>query len=136
MGTLYNFTRLIKKYSSEFTAITVSDGYYDDKGDWTKGEVVVTPLKGAIISHSESKVFRSEGALTQKDKRLFMLKPIDDTLHGAKIVHEGNAYDLSDVKENAKFTGVYAYTLKYVSAFKDIAKNYDLSEDLGGGNNG
>lgn len=126
----FNFARLINKYKCDFTALTLSEGYYDDFGDWQNGKTVLTPLTGAIINRSESKIFRSEGALTEKDKRLFMLSPIDNKLHGAKIVYNKEAYDLSDCIENATFTGVYAYTLKYVSAFKDIAPDYDLTEDL------
>lgn len=130
MESLYDFSWILEEYESEFTAITLSNGYYDDSGEWIKGDTVTTKLKGAIISHSDNKIFRSEGALTQKDKRLFMQKPIDSKLHGAKIVYEGDAYSLTDCKDNAKFTGVYAYTLKYVSAFKDITPDYDLTEDL------
>lgn len=126
----FDFSSLITKYSSDFVAITLSSGYYDDFGDWVKGDTVLTPLTGAIINQTENKIFRSEGALTEKDKQLFMLEPIDNKLHGATVVHEGIAYSLSDCLENAKFTGVYAYTLKYISAFKDIAPDYDLSEDL------
>ena len=125
----FNFSRLIKKYMCDFTAITLSKGYYNDAGDWIC-DTILTPLTGAIISQTESKILNSDGALTEKDKQLFMLEPVDDKLHGAKVVHEGNAYDLTNCLENAKFTGVYAYTLKYVSAFKDIASQYDLTEEL------
>ena len=125
-----NFRRLVEKYSSKFTAIILTAGYYNDNGDFCEGETELIPLIGAIIGHKDIKIFRSEGALTEKDKRLFMLKPIDNKLHGAKIVYEKDAYTLTDCSENAKFTGVYAYTLKYVSAFKDIAPDYDLTEDL------
>ena len=126
----FNFFRLIKKYSSEFTAITLENGYYDDTGDWINGDTVKTVLTGAIISHKESRIFRSEGTLTEKDKRLFTLSPIDNKLIGAKLIHDGNIYGLLDCSENATFTGVYAYTLKYVSAFKDVAPDYDLTTDL------
>lgn len=126
----FNFSRLVNKYSTDFTAITLSAGYFDDAGTWVEGETVLTELRGAIISHTESKIFRSEGALSVKDKRLFMLQPIDNKLIGAKVVYEKDAYSLSDCLENSKFTGVYAYTLKYVSAFKEIAADYDLTEDL------
>lgn len=130
----YNFTRLIKKYSSEFTAITLTEGYYDDTGDWVNGSLSAVKLNGAIISHKESKIFRSEGALTEKDKRLFVFQPIDDKLHGAKVIHDDysgkNVYSIVDNVENSKFTGVFAYTLKYVSAFKDFAPDYDLTEAL------
>ena len=130
MGKFFNFKRLIKKYSTTFSAITLSKGFYDDEGELVKGEKEITNLTGAIISQSESKVFRSEGALTTKDKQLFMLEPIDDKLHGAKVVYEGNTYNLTNCVDNAKFTGVYVYTLKYVSAFNDTAPDYDLTEKL------
>lgn len=125
----FNFSRLIKKYMCNFTAITLSNGYYNDAGDWVQ-DTVLTPLIGAIISQSESKILRSEGALTEKDKQLFMLEPVDDTLHGAKVIYKDNVYDLTNSIENADFTGVYVYTLKYVSAFKDVAAKYDLTEKL------
>lgn len=126
----FNFSRLINKYKSDFTCITLAEGYFNDAGDWVKGETVLSNMSGAIISHTDLKIFRSEGTLTEKDKRLFMLKPIDNKLIGAKVIHEGNAYSLNDCLENAKFTGVYVYTLKYISAFKDVAPEYDLTEDL------
>lgn len=126
----FNFSRLVNKYSSEFTAITLSTGYYDDSGDWVNGDVIKNNLRGAIIGQRESKIFRSEGALTEKDKRLFTLAPIDDKLHGAKVIYDGNIYSITDCAENAKFTGVYAYTLKYISAFKETTSDYDLTIEL------
>lgn len=130
MGQYFDFRRLIKKYESEFYAITQTDGYrdYNNGGEWVAGETLKTTLKGAILSQSESKLFRSEGALSEKDKQLFMLKPIDDKLHEARIIFEGNEYSLMNCVENAKFTGVYVYNLKYVSAFNDTEPDTDLTE--------
>lgn len=115
----FNFRRLIEKYASEFKLITLSDGYFNDMGDFVKSESEEVVIQGAVISHRESKVFRSEGTLTAKDKRLFTLEPLDDKLHGLKAIFEEGVYRIEDCTENAKFTGVYAYTLKYQSAFKD-----------------
>lgn len=126
----YNFKRLIEKYSSDFTAITLLKGYWNDLGVWVDGDTITTPLRGAIIALKESLILRSEGALTEKDKQLYMLEPIDNKLHGATVVYDGDAYKLPDSVENAKFTGVYAYTLKYISAFKDVAPDYGLTENL------
>ena len=53
---LYNFKRLIRKYNSEITQITLADGYYDDAGDWIKGEAEETTINGAVISFKESKI--------------------------------------------------------------------------------
>ena len=116
---LYNFTRLIDKYKSQFTAITLTEGYFDDLGDFVKGEETETTIYGAVIAFKESKVHRSEGTITTKDRRLFVTQPIDKALQGSKAIYEGNVYSIEDESENAKFTGVYAYTLKYCSAFKD-----------------
>lgn len=119
MSTQYfDFRRLIEKYSTEFKAIILKDGYYDDLGDWIEGEKEEITLYGAVISHRESKVYRSEGNLTAKDKRLFVFEPIAETLHKAEIIYEGDKYSLEENTQNAKFTGVYAYTLKHISAFK------------------
>ena len=115
----FDFTRLINKYKSQFVVKMTSDGHYDDKGDYVKGSMTDMILEGAIISFKESKLFRSEGTLTTNDKRLFMLEPLDQALKGSQIVYDNKLYNVEECTENAKFTGVYAYTLKYVSAFKE-----------------
>lgn len=122
MGTLYNFQRLINKYKSEFKSITLAAGHYDEFGDFVKGEETETILYGAIIKHRDSKIFNSNGTLTAEDRRLFTTEPIDKALQGSKVIYEGNVYSIVDNTENAKFTGCYSYTLKYVSAFKEGGK--------------
>lgn len=117
----FNFTRLVKKYSSDFTVVTYLDSdkkEYDDRGYLVKGEKKEITLNGAIISRGESVIFRSDGNLTEKDKRLFMLAPIDEALLNAKVVYEDDLYTIQRSTDNSKFTGVWAYVMKYVSAFK------------------
>ena len=126
----FDFSYLINKYKSQLKAIIFIEGYYDEKGDWVKGEEEEIEVYGAVISHKESKIFRSEGKLTEKDKRLFTLEPISSALHGSKIVYGGNVYSIVDNVENAKFTGVYAYTLKYVSAFKETRIDVDITDTV------
>lgn len=127
---LYNFKRLIRKYNSEFTQITLTDGYYDDAGDWIKGEAEETTINGAVISFKESKIYRSEGTLTTNDRRLFTLEPVPNALKGTKAVVNGILYSIEDCTENAKFTGVYAYTLRYISAFNEQEKTKWVTEAL------
>ena len=115
----FNFSRLINKYKSELKAITLTDGHFNDMGDWVKGEKAETVIQGAVIAYRESKVHRSEGNLTQQDRRLFTLQPIDKALQGSKAIYEGKVYSIEDCSENAKFTGVWAYTMKYASVFKE-----------------
>lgn len=115
----FDFSGLIDQYSSEFKVITYVEGEIDDRGYISGGTKKEITLNGAIISRGENTVFRSDGTLTAKDKRLFMLTPIDKALLNSKIVYENEVYDIQSSTDNSKFTGVWAYILKFVSAFND-----------------
>ena len=110
----FDFYDLINKYSTNFKAVISSENGYDDKGEYlcTKKEKEFT---GAIIGISDSKIYRSAGTLTDKDKYLFMFEELP--LNGTEIIHKDNRYKVEEQVENAEFTGVYQYILKYVSAF-------------------
>ena len=119
----FNFSRIIKKYSTTFTAKIPTKGAYNELGDYVAGEPQTVELTGAIISHRQSKVFRSEGVLTQQDRALYMLEPLNSALQGALIRHKGKVYRVSNELENGEFTGIYAYTLQYQSAFDEKEGN-------------
>ena len=125
----FDFRRLIEKYSNNFVAEIPSEGYWQE-GEYVKGEQKQVILRGAILSHRESKVFRSEGTITAHDKALYMLEPLENALQLAKIIYRGNVYSVGDLLENSEFTGVWAYTLKYVSSFKETAPDYDITDEL------
>ena len=115
----FDFTYLIEKYSSDFVAeIPSEDGKWNDVGDYVEIEPTKITLHGAIISHRQSKIFKSGGTITEKDMALYMLKPLQNSLHGAKITYEGKCYSIGSELENSKFTGVWAYNLTFVSAFE------------------
>lgn len=113
----FDFSYLINKYATDFTVEIPPEGGYNDAGEWEAGAATKKTLSGAIISHRESKIFRSEGTLTGQDRALYMLEPLEKSLHGAKVIHDDKIYSIGDLLENSEFTGVWAYTLKYVSAF-------------------
>ena len=117
MGVLFDFNRLITKYSSEYKVIIPSKGDYDDYGDWQEGEPTELTLTGAILSIKESKIHQSEGNLTAEDRVLYALNPLEFALEGAKVVFKGRTYTIEETTENADFTGVWQYTLKHISAF-------------------
>lgn len=113
----YDFSSLIDQYSTDFKVICESEGSYDDNGEYVKGKKIEHTLHGAIMAHSENQIYRSEGKLTSQDRILIMQEPIDRALHGAEVIHLDRRYKIDSELENAEFTGVYQYTLKYVSAF-------------------
>lgn len=122
MPKYFDFSYLIKKYSATFTAIIPGDGDYVS-GEWVDGAETTQTMTGAIIAHRASKVFQSGGTLTVQDKALYMEKPLTDALKRARIVYNGKEYRIGDELENSEFTGVYSYTLKYVSAFNGGAND-------------
>ena len=113
----FDFYDLINKYSTVFKAVVASEGNYNDTGEYSciKEE---RELTGAIIGISDGKLYRSAGTLTDKDKYLFMFEELP--LNDMEIVYKNNRYKVEEQVENAEFTGVYQYTLKYVSAFNEV----------------
>lgn len=113
----FDFSGLITQHMNPFIVITRKKAGYDEKGEYQKGEETRTEYTGAIIAFKESKVFRSEGAITAKDRRLFMLERLPQALVGAEVECQGQKYMIESELENAEFTGVYSYMLRWVSAF-------------------
>ena len=113
----FDFSGLIRDYETKFTVITHQEGGYDGAGDWKDEQEQRETFTGAIIAFKESKVFRSDGAITAKDKRLFMRQALPKALIGAHVEYAGQKYMIESEHENAEFTGVYIYLLKWVSAF-------------------
>lgn len=113
----FDFSDLIEDYSSTFEVITHTGSDYNDAGDWTKGAEKRIMLSGAIIAFTESKVLRSGGTVTAQDRKLHMQERLPDALIGATVLFGGKRYRIESELENAEFTGVYSYLLKWVSAF-------------------
>lgn len=113
----FDFTGLITDYSNSFTVVVPEAEGYDAKGDWKAETQKRETLMGAINAFKESKVFRSDGATTAKDKRLFMQQALPKALIGAEVEYRGQRYKIETELENAEFTCVYSYLLKWVSAF-------------------
>lgn len=116
----FDFSSLIAKYSTDFYVITLTEDGYDDRGVWQKGQETRTKKTGAIIAFKESKIFRAEGQIKAKDKRLIVTQPLPDALIGASVEHKGQRYMIESGLENAEFTGVYSYLLRWVSAFDSV----------------
>lgn len=113
----FDFSGLIDDYSSPFEVVTHKDGGYNEAGIWTEGAEERITLSGAIIAFTENKVLRSEGTITTKDRKLHMQQKLPDALIGATVLFGGKKYRIESELENAEFTGVYSYLLRWVSAF-------------------
>ena len=117
MKQYFNFESLIGKYESTFTLVTTPKDSYDDAGDLIIGVPTRTEKKGAIIGIRDYKVYRSEGVLTAQDKELHITESLGD-ITNSYILFEGDKYKIEEnPAKNGVFTGVWSYTLKFISAF-------------------
>lgn len=112
----FDFSGLIRKYESPFEVVTHESGGYDERGEWKAETEKRSMMRGAIIAFKESKVLRSDGGITAKDRKLHMTTQLPKALVGAEVRFKGQRYMIESELENAEFTGVYSYLLKWVSA--------------------
>lgn len=112
----FNFDSLVEKYSNDFYVVIENEGAYES-GEYVKGERSILEMRGAILEYSEYNLLRSTGTLTNADRVLLMLYPIERALENAKVYHSGKVYGIKNSSENAEFTGVWQYDLKFISAF-------------------
>lgn len=115
----FNFNRLIKKYSKEITVIIPAKKTLNDSGDWVTEEPKKATLCGAVIRHRENKVYRSEGTITADDFALYLTNEPNIDLIGAEVICDKKKFKAESTLNNSEFTGVWAFNLKYVSAFKE-----------------
>lgn len=113
MPKLYDFKRLITKYSVPFTLISTSEGAYVD-GKYVEGTRTETALTGAIVPYSDSKIYQSGGFLTQKDRELYMKTPITAPLKAAKVSYKGDIYNIESNRDYGDYADAYIYSLKWV----------------------
>ena len=110
---LYNFTRLINKYSVSFCLHRNQGSYVS--GKWVQGGEVVTQMRGAIVPISDRKVYDSGGTYTAQDRELYLSKPLEAPLSDYRVVYKGNVYAVENGRNFEDYADVAVYDLKYQS---------------------
>ena len=118
MGKLYDFTRLINKYSSSVELITETDGQYVN-GMWQGGLSTVTTIQGAVVPLSERKIYQSGGTLSSTDRQFYTTCKITAPLKNVKIRYKGKTYSVEEETDYGDFSDAYIYVLKWVNSFDD-----------------
>lgn len=115
MGKLYDFIRLIKKYSVKYEVVTASEGAYVN-GKYQQGIITLEERYGAIVPLSERKIYQSGGNYTSKDRQLFTTMPITSPLKDTKIRYKGDTYSIEEETPYSDYADAYVYVLRWVSA--------------------
>ena len=118
MKKLYDFRRLIEKYSVDFLLVTEGEGSYVG-GKYVAGEKTVANRRGAIVPLSDKKIYSSGGTLTYKDRQLFMKTPIEESLKYSNVEYKGCNYSIEQETNFDDYADAYIYILKWVSSLSD-----------------
>lgn len=121
---IHNFSRLLKKYESEFEVVLpnadngTNGDDYDDLGNPIIREPLV-PIKvlGSIMPPSYREVYQSGGAITTSDRvlRISTINSPDFMLslpHKTKVIHKGKTFFTEGVADFLDFADFCRYTLK------------------------
>ena len=115
MAKLYNFERLVTKYSEPVTLVQYAKGEFIE-GRFQKGDPTETVLMGAVVPFAERKMYRSGGYLKSTDRQMYTLERITGSLEGSQIVHKGKTYAIEEDTDHTSFSDVSVYILRWVES--------------------
>lgn len=110
---LYDFKRLIQKYSVPFCLHQTQGAYVG--GKWQQSGEKVQPMSGAIVPIKDSKIYASGGTYTLKDRELYLTTPLKGQLSDYKVIYKGNAYRVEEGQNFEDYADAAVYVLKWVS---------------------
>lgn len=110
---LYNFRRLIDRYSVTFCLHRTQGGYVS--GKWEKGGDIVSEMRGAIVPISNRKLYDAGGTYTAQDRELYLKSPLPEPLEALKVIYKGNAYTVENERNFEEYADVAVYDLKWQS---------------------
>lgn len=109
---LYNFKRLISKYSVTAQLHTKQGSYV--AGKWVENDDNVQEVHGAIVPISDRKIYQSGGTLTQNDREWYLSEALTGSLSDFKVVYDGNKYTVEESRDYTDYANVAVYVLKRV----------------------
>ena len=113
--SLYNFERLIKKYSVECKLITLANGSWK-AGTWQEGAKSETDISGAVVPITENRIQSSGGSYKQGDCEFITTQPIEITSDTFLEVHD-KKYKLETSTDYSDYADFYIYVARRVSTF-------------------
>ena len=112
---IYNFRRLIEKYSVTCKLSNTTDGHWA-AGEWVDGKQITEEISGAIVPISEKRINNSGGDYKSGDCELITTSHIavnSDTF----IVYKDKRYKLQDSTDYSDYADFNIYIARRVSAF-------------------
>lgn len=118
MGVLYDFNRLIKKYSTTYTLLAETSGGWYEGGEWvSESSFAEKEITGVLISITTRKVYQNGGTYTEANWEFITITeiPLEPTHY---IVCKGAKYKVDANTDYSVHADFYAYNLKRIGAFE------------------
>lgn len=109
---LYNFSRLINKYSVTFTLIRSRGEYV--AGKWTETQEK-EEMRGAIVPMSDRKIYDLGGTYTAGDRELYLTAPLTAPLSDFRVSYKGNTYAVEEGRNFEDYADAAVYILRHQS---------------------
>lgn len=119
---LYNFARLIRKYSADCQLVRIAAGSWA-AGVYKDGGQTFEDIRGAVIPITEKRIQSSGGEYMQGDCELFTLTAIDLKKGDAFIVYKGKKYKLQESTDYSEYADFNVYVARRVSSFDTAGNN-------------
>jgi hypothetical protein len=115
MSKLYNFKRLVEKYSIPCQHIARQPGQYDADGIWREPQEqdVTCDTRAAILPVPERTLYESGGRYTAADRLIISLEAYPMQSH---IVYKGQKYRIEEHVDYTEYADFNQYLAKWVSA--------------------
>lgn len=113
--SLYNFERLIKKYSVECKLLSFEECKWK-AGVYQKGEATTKEISGAVVPITENRIQSSGGSYKQGDCEFITTQPIEITSDTFLEVHD-KKYKLESSTEYSDYADFNIYVARRVSSF-------------------
>lgn len=126
MGILYNFSRLIKKYSVDCEIRINAPGHWK-AGKWVEGKPAIRPYRCAIVPMTERRINNSGGDYKAGDCEIITLEPLvldTDTF----ILYKDKKYKVEQSSDYSDYADFCNYVGKRVSSFDKAGTNSGNSD--------
>lgn len=108
---------LINKYSTTFTWLQQSEGYFDtETGIWHEGDTTEVECKGVIVPYQITTQYQSGGTYAESDRQIYSLVEIPNK---AKIRYKGKVYTITESTIYTENAQCYIYKASEVEVFHD-----------------
>lgn len=111
MAKLYNFKRLVEKYSVLCQHIARKPGHYDEDGIWREPQDVTRDTRAAILPVPERTLYESGGRYTAADRLIVTLEELKLQTF---VVYGGRKYRIEEETDFSEYADFRQYLAKLV----------------------